>query len=84
MKLYPAIYPGDSILQPGKFPGGDALSSWNAAAFGALFVRGNTVVERTPDSFIDLIGIEQRARAARSAWIGGKMKAFYAAVARRF
>jgi len=84
MKLYPPIYPGDSIVQPGKLPGGDIESATEKAALQAWFVRSSIDVERAPESRIDYVSIEERARAARSAWIGEQLKSLYAAVAHKF
>lgn len=84
MKLYPPIYPGDSFLQPGKVPGGDAEGSWNAAALRMFVVRSNMRADREPEFMLDFTAIEQQARAARSAWIGSKLKSYYQALVRKF
>lgn len=84
MKLYPPIFPGDSILQPGTLPGGDAESTTAQAAFAAPFVRSNIGAGRAPESRIDLVSIEERARAERNAYIAGRLKSLYAALTRGF
>lgn len=83
MKLYPPIYPGDSVLQPGTLPGGDAESTAPKAAFLATFVRSSTDRAPAPQPRIDLLAIEERARAARNAWISKQLQAVYAALAHR-
>lgn len=84
MKLYPPMYPGDSILQPATVPGGDAKSVWSTASLRASFVRSNNAVESAPDAGVDLIAIEAQARAARNAWVGSKLKSYYQALVQKF
>lgn len=84
MKLYPPIYPGDSILQPGTVPGGDLGPESVRTASKPAFVRSSMSAHGEPEAKIDLIEIEERARAARSAWIGAQLKSLYAALARKF
>ncbi len=84
MKLYPPIYPGDSILQPGTVPGGDVKDTGAKAAMQALFVRSSITEKSATESRIDLVSIEERARAARSAWIGSQLKSLYSTLARKF
>jgi hypothetical protein len=84
MKFYPPIYPGDSILQPGTVPGGDLEPELVRTASKLAFVRSNISADRKPEAKIDLIEIEERARAARSAWVGAQLKSLYAALARKF
>ena len=84
MKLYAPIYPGDSMLQPGEVPGGDSESEWTKAALGASFVHSTIGQDGESEPRIDLIDIEERARAARSAWIGSQLKSLYAALERMF
>ncbi|MBE0619214.1 MAG: hypothetical protein IH605_01350 [Burkholderiales bacterium] len=84
MKLYPPMYPGDSILHPGSVPGGDVEDTGAKAAIQPLFVRSSISEKSAPESRIDLVAIEERARAARSAWIGGQLKTLYATLARKF
>ena len=84
MKLYPPIYPGDSILRPGTVPGESIASAWEALAFRAPIVRSNMRVASVPEPRIDIAAIEQQARAMRSAWIGKELKRLYRAWARKF
>ena len=84
MKLYPPIYPGDNILQPGQVPGGDVESEWTKTALKAPFVRSTISADGKLESKIDLVAIEEQARAARSAWIGSQLKSLYAALGRKF
>jgi hypothetical protein len=80
MKIYPPLYPGESFFHPGTVPGGDVESIWPAAALRAAFVRSNTAAPTRPDNEFDVLGIEQQARAARNAWIAGRLKFYYAAI----
>ncbi len=84
MKLYPPMYPGDNILQPATIPGGDANTAGNTASFRASFVRSNIAAKSAPESRIDLVAIEKQARAARSAWVGSKLKSYYQALVHKF
>ena len=84
MKLYPPIYPGDNILQPGEAPGGDVESEWTEAALRVPFVHSSMGTDGKLESRIDLIEIEEQARAARSAWVGSHLKSLYAALGRMF
>lgn len=84
MKFYPPIYPGDSILQPGTVPGGDLEPASVQTASKLAFVRSSMGADRKPEAKIDLIGIEEQARAARSAWIGARLKSLHATLARKF
>ena len=84
MKLYAPIYPGDSMLQPGEVPGGDSESEWTKAALSASFVHSTIGLDGESEPRIDLMDIEERARAARSAWIGSQLKSLYAALERMF
>ena len=84
MKLYPPIYPGDSILRPGTVPGESISTAWEALAFRAPIVRSNMRAASVPESRIDIAVIEQQARAARNVWIGNELKQLYRAWARKF
>lgn len=83
MNLYPPIYPGESILHPSTFPGGNFDSIWDKAALHVGFVHSNINVDTKPEIGFDLLAIEQQARAARNAWIASELKSAYAAVARK-
>lgn len=78
------MYPSDSILQPGIFPGSIPESDRKAAYFRTEFVRSNMPLENAPDSGVDVVEIERQARAARSAWVGSKLKSYYEALVRKF
>lgn len=84
MRLYPQMYPGDSILQPGAVPGGEAVKAWNAAPSRTYFVRSNIDAESAPELEVDVATLERQARAARAAWIGSKLKSYYEALVRKF
>ncbi len=83
MRLYPPIYPGESILHPGKLPGGDFDGVWAKAALLADFVRGNTTANDRPEFGVDVLAVEQQARAARNEWIAIQLKSYYAAIVRK-
>jgi hypothetical protein len=83
MRLYPPIYPGDSILQAGKFPGGDFVSAWSEAIFRLPFVRSKIHAKRTFEAQAE--GVQKRpARAAPNGWVGSKLKPYYEALVRKF
>jgi hypothetical protein len=84
MKSYPSVYPGDNILQPGKVPGSDVESEWTTAALRVPFVHSSMRADGKLESRIDLVAVEEQARAARSAWIGSQLKTLFAALARKF
>ncbi len=84
MRLYSPMYPGDSILQPGSVPGSDTVSAWNPPDFQTHFVRSNMRTESVPEPGVDVAAIERQAGAARSAWVGSKLKSFYEALVRKF
>lgn len=84
MRLYPPMYPGDSILQPGTFSGDDASGALRTAAFRTHFVRSNMSAESALELEVDIPTIERQARAARAAWIGSKLKSYYEALVRKF
>ena len=84
MKLYPPIYPGDSLLQPGSLPGCDADEQGHEARSKASFVRSSIVAGRELETGIDLAAIEEQARAARSAWVASQLKSVYSTLARKF
>ena len=84
MRLYPPMYPGDGILQPGTVPGGNIMSAWDAAIARAPFVRSNMRAERVPEPGVDVAALERQARPTRSAWVGSKLKSYYEALVRKF
>jgi hypothetical protein len=84
MRLYPPIYPGDSILQPGIFPGGDAVSTWERALSRTPFVRSNIRAESAPETGVDAGTRARQARVGRSVWVGSKLKSYYEALVRKF
>jgi hypothetical protein len=47
-------------------------------------VRSTIVVECAPESGADIAAIEAQARAARSTWVGSKLKSFYQVLVRKF
>jgi len=83
MKLYPPIYPGESILHPGTLPGGDFDSVWAKAALLAGFVRSNKAADDRPVFSVDALAVEQEARAARNAWIASQLKSYFSSKKRK-
>src|SRR5476649_2231772 len=84
MRLYPPIYPGDNILQPGTVPGGDTMSAWDAAVSRAPFVRNNMRAESAPERGVDAAALQRQARATSRVWVGSKLKSYYEALVRKF
>ena len=78
MRLYPPIYPGDSILQAGTFPGGDFVSAWSEAIFRIPFVRSKIHAER------DESAPKRPTRATPRVWVGSKLKPYYEALVRKW
>jgi len=67
MRLYPPIYPGDSNLQPGTVPGGDAVSAADAAIFRTLIVRSSIRAESAADAGVYAATLERQGRATLPA-----------------
>jgi hypothetical protein len=83
MRVYVPMYEGDSIIHAGLVPGGNVASAWETAISKTPFVRNNGVAENTPAPAIDAGALERSARAARSAWLGSKLKSFYQNLVRK-
>jgi hypothetical protein len=84
MRLYPPMYPGDSILQPGTVPGGDAMSAWDVAVSRTPFVRSNVRAQIALELGVDAAAPDGQARATRRVWVGSKLKSYYEALVRKF
>ncbi|MBE0625128.1 MAG: hypothetical protein IH606_09990 [Burkholderiales bacterium] len=84
MRLYPQIYPVGQIQPSGALLRKGNVSVWDAIASRSLIVQSNMHLNTEPEPRIDINAIEHRARAARSAWIGSKLKAYYQALVRKF
>jgi hypothetical protein len=67
MRLYPPIYLGDSILQPGTVPGGDAVCASDAGIFRTPFLRSNIRVESAAEAGADIAALERQGRATLPA-----------------
>jgi hypothetical protein len=83
MKLYPPIYPGDSLLQPGFFSGDTPQRSRNAAAFPTPVVRRDMPAQSAPETGMGGAAVERQAGAARHAWVGSKLKSLYQTLVRK-
>ncbi|MBE0613591.1 MAG: hypothetical protein IH604_07995 [Burkholderiales bacterium] len=84
MRLYPEMCPAESIPQAGFQAREGAVGVWEKAASKAFIVQSSIRSKNRPAPRIDITGIEQRARAARSAWIGSKLKSYYQALVLKF
>jgi hypothetical protein len=84
MRLYPQIYLSGSISQPATLFGKAVANIWEEAASRASLMQSNIIADSAPELSIDIAVIEQRARAARSAWVGSKLKSYYQALVRKF
>lgn len=84
MRLYPPMYPDDSILRPGSVPGGNAVSAWDVALSRTPFVRSSMRAESAPQPGVATAELERQARATRTAWVGSKLKSYYEALVRKF
>ena len=84
MRLYPPIYPEDGMLQPGTFPGGDTADGDKSATCRSSLVRSNIGTGSAPEPDADVATLERQAKAARSAWVGSKLKSYYEALVRKF
>ena len=84
MRFYPPIYPGDSILHPGTFPGASLPDTRKSASFRTAFVHSSITGADVPALELDLETIKARARRARVAWVGNKLKSLFKALVYRF
>ena len=84
MRLYPPIYPEDSMLQPGTFPGGDAVSAKEMGPSSAPLVRSNMRAGSMPEAAVDVAAHVDQAKAARGAWVGSQLKPYFEALMRKF
>jgi hypothetical protein len=82
MRLYPPIYPEDSMLQPGTFPGGEAADPRKAATNGSSLVRSKIDAESIPEA--KATAQEHQAKTARGVWRGSKLKPYLEALVRKF
>jgi hypothetical protein len=83
-RLYPSIDLEAGTPPPGAFPGADAANAWSTGIFGAGFVHSNMRTRGDPALRVDVDALVRQARAARSAWVGSKLKYYYEALVRRF
>jgi len=84
MRFYAPLDEGDSVMRPPvdlELALGQALKT---AVSETDFVHGNILTEATTGQNFDPAALERRARAARSAWVGSKLKAYYQALVDKF
>ncbi len=84
MKLYLRTFRGSNFVQPGTASDSIVAKAPNAADGKSFVVRRNSGAQSVPEPGLDLAAVEERARAARSAWIGSKLKSYYEALVRKF
>jgi hypothetical protein len=80
MRLYAPLYEGDSVLRPDAALGEAVARFFKAPAPTTDFVRSNIQEEAANETAVDLHSLEQRAHAARSAWIANKLISMHQAV----
>jgi len=68
----------------GSISNGNADDAWDPVVFKNIFVHSNIGVKGPPELRLDIAALERQARAARSAWIGGKLKSFGRFLLRKF
>jgi len=64
--------------------GSGPVNHGNPADFPTSFVRSNMPAESAVEPYVDFAAIERQARAARSAWVGDKLKSVFQALLRKF
>ncbi len=84
MRLYPPMYPGDSMLRPGTVPGGDIVSAWNTAMFRIPFVRSKIRAEEASGVGAEAAAPKRHARATPGVWVGSQLKPYFEALMRKF
>lgn len=84
MSLDPRMSHENNYVRPGIGSGSDAVRPEYEAETRADIVQSNKGVDGAAEPALDLAVIEERARAARAAWIGSKLKPYYEALLRKF
>ena len=84
MRLYPEVCTVDRVPQAGSQARKAVSGARGATASEAFIVQSSMRSVNLPEPRIDITAIEQRARAARSAWIGSKLKSYYQALVLKF
>lgn len=84
MRLYPRMFRGSNLLKPGIAYSGDAARVQDEAGCVVMMVHRSNAVESAPRPALDLAAIEECARAARTAWVGSKLKPYFEALVRKF
>lgn len=84
MKRYLQMLRNSNFLQPASACDGNVSAAPDAAVFQPSVVRRTSDVASATLPRLDLAGIEEQARAARSAWIAGRLEFYYAALVRKF
>jgi hypothetical protein len=84
MRFYAPLDDGDSATRPPidlDLALGQAVKT---AVSETSFVHGNMRLEGMSGHAFDSAALERRARAARSAWVGSKLKSYYQALVDKF
>ena len=84
MRFYAQKSIGESVSKVGKIPGNDPERSWKSAPEQPNMMHSNMIIGGAPGSGADFAMIGAHARAARSAWVGSKLKSFYESLVRKF
>jgi hypothetical protein len=84
MKRYLRMIRGSNFLQTGTASGELAGKAGNAPDRGVMVVQRNSRLQSAAEAGLDLAAVEERARAARSAWMGSKLKSYYEALVRKY
>lgn len=84
MRLYPQIYSENGLLEPGRHVGSTPGKAGTAAPAAAKLVQSNIPADGLSENAIDFAAVEAQARAARSAWVGSKLKSFYESLVLKF
>jgi hypothetical protein len=74
MRLYAPMYEGDSFLRPDAAIDAPVRTVFKAPAPAFDFVRSNIQVEAANETALDILAIEQTARALRSAELARLLK----------
>lgn len=77
MRLYAPMYEGDSFLRPDAAIGARVGRSFKMPSTATEFVRSNTQVEAANQTALDILAVEQTARALRSAEVARLLRIAY-------
>ncbi len=84
MKRYLRMLRNSSFLQTVPASASGAVKAPAAAVFPTGVVQRTSDTTGAPEPRLDVAAIEERARAARSAWSGSKLKSYYEDLVRKY